>query len=97
MQLWAGNHDGLLDDVFGIQKRITGEIVTALSVELGAAGPSPGDEHAPTPGYHTYLRALARYKSGTAVDIEASLGLFEEALAADPTLAEAWAGLQTGR
>lgn len=91
-QVWAGNFDGDLADMFGIQKQITSQIVGALSDRLEVRD-EVADTSGESPAYHTYLRALALYKRGTPEQMLASLPLYEEAIALDPTLAEAWAGL----
>lgn len=91
-QVWAGNHEGLLVDVLEIQKQITGEIVDALSGELSPAL-LPDSTGAPGPAYEVYRTAVALYERGTQQHVAAAVPAFEEALAIDPGLGEAWAGL----
>ena len=93
--LWAERYDGTLEDIFGLQDRVTQKIVTALAVSL------TGEEQAQQAHHDTknaaahdaYLQGSARYKLLTPEDLAKAVPFFEEALRLDPNYARAHAAL----
>ena len=87
VSLWAGSFDRQVTNVLSIQQDISRGIVNALQVKLGR-GPRRYDIEA----FDLYLRARAagnvRFPGHDEV-----IGLFEQAIGKDPTIAPAYAGL----
>ncbi|MBI3681290.1 MAG: tetratricopeptide repeat protein [Acidobacteria bacterium] len=88
--LWAGKYDRELTDVFAIQDEISRGIVNSLRLKLGR-GPRHYETNAEA--YDLYLRARAMRTQEGVLGNRRMIGLFEEALAKDPSLAPAYAGL----
>jgi len=96
--IWTERFDGSNSDVFSFQDRITGEIITALRVQL-----TPAEQQAlETRGtdnvdaYDAYLRGLRLLSERRFLDTEANTAAqaaFEEAIRLDPDYALAYAGL----
>ena len=89
--LWAGKFDRELTDVLSIQEEISRGIVNGLRLKLGR-----GQRHyeTSTDAYDLYLHARASGNLRFAGDPEV-ISLFEQAVAKDPSLAPAYAGLAT--
>ncbi len=93
--LWGSKIDTTLDDVFAMQDEVSRKIAEALEVEL-----TPSEERrlarmAPPVGeaYEHYLKGRALLFRGTLLDVNGAIEAFEQARAADPGFALAWAGL----
>jgi TolB-like protein len=86
--LWSARYDREVADLLAIQDEIALGIVNSLRLKLGR-GPRRYDTA--TEAYDLYLRARASSTYGNIADETASL--FEKAVAKDPTLAPAYAGL----
>ena len=84
--VWSGRYDQNLTDVLAIQDEISRGIVNELRLTLGR-----GRRRYETnvEAYDLYLRAR------TVRDGQQSIGLFEQAIAKDPSFAPAYAGLAT--
>jgi TolB-like protein/tRNA A-37 threonylcarbamoyl transferase component Bud32/Tfp pilus assembly protein PilF len=95
--LWSERYDRDLTDVFAVQDEIASAIAAKLQVTY--VKPPAGEAARPTTtqleAYELYLkgRALAN-KRGTA--IRDAIGCFEKAIALDPAVAHAYAGLGEG-
>jgi TolB-like protein len=81
--VWSGKFDRAASDALEIQDEISRTIVNSLRVKLGR-----GRRHyeASAEAYDFYLRARA-------AGLIASVGLFQQAIAKDPSFAPAYAGL----
>jgi tetratricopeptide (TPR) repeat protein len=88
--LWSGRFDRELTDVFAIQDEISRAIVNHLRLNLGR-----GRRRYETSieAYDLYLRARAMIGRRGIVGRIESIGIFEQAVAKDPSFAPAWAGL----
>ena len=97
--LWAETYDRTLDDIFGVQGEVAGAIADALGAQLTGAARQEVTS-APThsaAAYDAYLRGVALYRKGYSdVAFRAATRAFEEAVAADPGFAQAWALLSRG-
>ena len=87
--IWSGKFDRELTDVFAIQDEISRGIVNSLRLKLGR-----GRRRYETSveAYDSYLRARKLMQGGYRGKSQ-SIGLFEEAIARDPSFAPAYAGL----
>jgi len=88
--IWSGKFDRELTDVFAIQDEISRGIVNNLRLKLGQ-----GRRRYETSveAYDLYLHARAFEILGGVGDNPPSIGLFEKAVARDPSFAPAYAGL----
>ncbi len=87
--LWAERYDRELTDVFAIQDDIAQEIAAALEVKLTLRDTPPTNIEA----YQGYLKGIYWYQRYTAQSLALAKESFEQALALDPTYAQAHAGL----
>jgi TolB-like protein/DNA-binding winged helix-turn-helix (wHTH) protein len=85
--LWTGTFERQVRDVLAIQQEVSRGIVNAVLVKIGR-GPRRYDPDA----YDLYLRARAVADVRFAGD-DAVIGLFEQAIGKDPSMAPAYAGL----
>ncbi len=95
--LWSGTYDRELEDIFAIQDEISGQIVQALKVALGA-GEAEAMIHAQKPtenldAYELYLRGRYFWQRRGEDNIRRAIGLFEQATELDPQFARAWSSL----
>src|SRR5262249_44523364 len=88
--LWSGRFDRELADVFAIQDEISRGIVNHLRLQLGR-----GRRRYETSleAYDLYLRARALATQRGASGAVEAMGIFEQAIAGDPSFAPAYAGL----
>jgi len=88
--LWSESYDRDLDDVFRIQDEIATAVVDALRLELLGNLVTTRDAPPSTAAYDAYLKGLFHHRKLGREDLETALRYFEDALALDPNLAEAW-------
>jgi adenylate cyclase len=96
-QLWAGRYDRDMGDLFALQDELTTSLSAALAPEIfraEAATPARASTTDLT-AWDRFLKGLFHYYQQTQADYEASIALFREAIALDPTLAIARAYLAT--
>jgi serine/threonine-protein kinase len=88
--LWAGKFDRELTDIFAVQEQISCGIVNSLRLKLGR-----GRRRYETSieAYDLYLRARAVTIQRGIPGYDQGIGLFEQAIAKDPSFAPAYAGL----
>ncbi len=96
-QLWTGRYDRDMGDLFALQDELTTDLSGALAPEIYRAEASHPvrTSSADLTAWDRFLRGLAHYYRQTRQDFEASIALFREAIALDPTLAIARAYLGT--
>jgi adenylate cyclase len=92
--LWSQTYDRKLDDIFKVQDEIAGAVVSALKVSLGDRSALKVTTPKNTEAYTLYLqgRAINRNASNKA-QADSAAEYMHKAIKADPTFAEAWAGL----
>jgi adenylate cyclase len=96
-QLWTGRYDRDIDDLFAMQDEITTSLCAALAPEIYRAEASAPVRSSSTvlTAWDRFLRGLSHYYRQTKADFEASIALFREAIALDPSLSIARAYLAT--
>ena len=96
-QLWTGRYDRDIGDLFAMQDEITTHLCAALAPEIFRAEASAPARASSTEltAWDRFLRGLSHYYQQTKADFEASISLFREAIAIDPTLSIAHAYLAT--
>jgi len=96
--LWSDTFDASMQDIFLVQETISVKIADALKIQLmGGETLVPivtRDERA----YEDYLRGQEQLRRGeTAANLEQAISYFEKALARDPRMGVALAGICTAR
>ena len=93
--VWAERYDREMQDVFDLQDEIAHAIAQALSIKL-----SPQEEKAIAhraaenpQAYDYYLQGRRLFRRGTKKDMLSAADRFDQAVALDPNLAVAYAGL----
>ena len=95
--LWSETYDRELEDIFAIQDEISGHIVEALKVALGAgearalAGAGKPTEN--LEAYELYLQGRYFWQRRGEQNIRQAIDLLKRSLDVDPAFARAWAGL----
>ena len=92
--LWSQSYDRTVQDIFAVQDEIAGEVVDSLKVKLLGADHKPvqagGTNDARA--YEAYLRGRYELNKGESQELlRAALAAFDEALALDPSFAQAHA------
>ena len=93
--VWSQTYDRKLEDIFVIQDEIAKAIGDELKVKIAAVA-EPGQRAGTTrnvAAYDLYLRGMSLWHSRTGKGLLEAISLFEKAAAADPQLAQAYAGL----
>ena len=93
-QLWSETYDGGMEDVFGIQDRISSDIARALQVKLvsGASRVAPARVTSMA-CYNLYLKGLHYAAKATSEGYQTALEAFSAALREDETFAKAHIGI----
>jgi TolB-like protein len=93
--LWADRYDRDLEDIFAIQTDVAERIVEALRVRLTPKEQARLAER-PTENveaYQSYLKGRHFLSRRTEATLRQAIEWFRKAVAADPSFAQAWAGL----
>lgn len=89
-QVWSGNFDRELKDIFGVQDEIAGLIATNLRLKIGephgSAKPAIGPE-----AFQLFLAGRERVERAGTADLNAGIDCFQRAVVAEPDYAAAWA------
>jgi len=93
--LWSESYDGLLDDIFELQDKITGNIVSALAVKLTPDEririSDKGTEN--ILAYETFLKGFEHYSRFTAKNLLKAIEFYQQAIVIDPNFSRAYSGL----
>ncbi len=94
-RVWSATYDRTLDDVFKVQDDIAGSVVAALKISMlgeqkPRAAPTSSSE-----AYLHYLRAIEAMRAGNDDASDAVLAEIKNAIALDPSFAQAWQALGT--
>ena len=93
--LWAERYDGVLDDIFAVQDRITQEIVHSLKLKLTAREQSSISARYTNniQAYDLFLQGQKRLFEFSAGSYETARQLFRQAISLDPSFARAYSSL----
>ncbi len=93
--VWSETYERELNDIFAIQDEIAQAIGEKMKVQLVSVGPGGGASAGTRSieAHDHYLRGLALWQRRREVDLWQSVEEFSSAIAADPSYAEAYAGL----
>jgi DNA-binding winged helix-turn-helix (wHTH) protein/TolB-like protein/Flp pilus assembly protein TadD len=90
-QLWAGQFDEKFTDIFAVQDSISNQVVTALKIRL--AGRETKRQTENIEAYQRYMKGRFHMHKAVRSEIETGISYFQQAIAADPNYALAYAGL----
>lgn len=93
--VWADRYDGEMDNVFDLQDKVTGSIVTVLTVQLTNADRDrvAHSETSEVQAYDAYLQGWQHYLRQTPEDFRSAIVNFERAIELDPEYGRAYAAL----
>jgi len=86
-QIWAERYDGEFANTFELQDKVTGRIIEALSVKLGADERVQLADHGTNnfEAHDAYLRGQSHARRYTAEGFDSAIAEFERALELDPS------------
>jgi TolB-like protein/Tfp pilus assembly protein PilF len=93
--IWAESYDRKLDDVFAVEGEVASTIAEQLNAKLTGAE-KVAMAKAPTENpeaYQLYLKGRFFWNKRTGTDLKKSIDYFQQAIAADPNYALAYAGV----
>ncbi|CAN5383124.1 hypothetical protein BH10ACI1_BH10ACI1_17890 [soil metagenome] len=90
-QLWAGQFDEKFTDIFAVQDSISRQVAAALKIRLGGKDKKRQTEN--VEAYQLYMKGRFHLLKGIQTELETGVSYFEQAIAADPNYALAYAGL----
>jgi TolB-like protein len=84
--LWAERYDGALADVFALQDKVTGQIIAALSLQLGAGEIAELADHGTNniEAHDAFLKGQSYASKYTADDAKRAIAFYKRALELDP-------------
>ena len=87
--------DGRVDEIFELQDRIVFDVSRGLDLKLGRedAEAIERDETRSVEAFEAYSRGVLNLRSAGREAMDRAIGLFERAVALDPTYATAWSAL----
>jgi len=93
--LWAERYDGMMENVFALQDKITQKIVAALKVTLtaGEEKQAASRETSDPAAYDAFLKGWAHYRRKTPEDFIKAVPYLDEAVERDPNYSRAYAAL----
>ena len=90
--IWSETYTRTFDDLFSAQDEIAAAVASALQIKL-AQDLAKAQKSISGRALESYLRGQFHFKRRAPDDVELSLRYYEEAVAADPEYAKAWAGI----
>jgi serine/threonine-protein kinase len=93
---WSEIYDRGIEDLFAIQQEIAASIAASLKTRLLGAPGAGKLPHASRAAYDLYLRGRFQWNKRTPEGFDRGIQYFQEAIAADPQFAPAYAGLADG-
>ena len=94
-QLWTGRYDRDMDDLFALQDELTTSLSAAIAPEIYRAEAASRTRNLDLTAWDRFVKGLSHYYRETREDFQASIALFEQAIALDPDLSIARAYLAT--
>jgi len=93
--LWAERYDGVMDNIFNLQDKITSKIVSALALKLTAAEQehTRSKETDNIEAFDAFLKGWEHYQRFTPEDFSRAISLFKRAIDLDPDYGRAYAAL----
>jgi len=93
--LWAERYDGVMDNIFDLQDKITQKIVSALALKLTAAEleHTKSKDTENVEAYDAFLKGWEHYQRFTPEDFSDAISHFKRAIELDPNYGRAYAAL----
>jgi adenylate cyclase len=96
--LWSETFDATMQDIFSVQETISRKIADALKIQLMGSETLVAIPTRDEVAYEDYLRGRDHLRrAGTAANLQRAISYFESALARDPQMGVALAGICTAR
>ena len=96
--LWSETFDATMEDIFLVQETISISIADALKIQLLGSETLVAIPTRNQAAYDDYLRGRDQLRhEGTAANLDQSIAYFQKALARDPQMSQALAGICTAR
>jgi DNA-binding winged helix-turn-helix (wHTH) protein/TolB-like protein len=89
-QLWAGQFDEQLKDIFNVQDSISERVAAALKLSLGGLKKHPTEN---VEAFQLYMKGRFHAARLTRAEVEKGIGYFQQAIELDPNYALAYVGL----
>jgi TolB-like protein/Flp pilus assembly protein TadD len=89
--MWSETYDRSLDNIFAIQDEISAAVVDAMKIEL--LGEAPKAEVVNPEAYALWLKGRFVYAKWGKENFETAIDAYRQAIAIEPTFAQAWASL----
>jgi len=98
-QIWAERYDGKLADTFALQDKVTGRIIEALSIKLGADEKAKLADHGTNnfEAHDTFLKGQSYARQYTAEGFALAIEQYERALDIDPNYTRAAEAIKQAR
>lgn len=90
---WAETYDREVRDIFAVQEELARAIVAALAPALGIGDAPVTHRGKDVATYELFLKGRYFWEKRTPPDLQRATEYFEQAVARDPTYAEAYAGI----
>lgn len=93
--VWTETFDGVLDDVFALQDKVTNDIVgqLALNLNLEESKTLARSESIDARAYDLFLKGWGHFRAGSPQDYASAIEFFEQALEVEPDFDRALAAL----
>jgi TolB-like protein/Tfp pilus assembly protein PilF len=91
--LWSGEYDRDMTNIFVVQGDIASRVADALKVQLPQAPVPPKQPTENLAAYQLYLKARQLWNRRSSPAVAQAIDVFNQAIAADPNFALAYAGL----
>ena len=93
--LWSESYDGVMDDIFALQDKITGKIVSALAIKLTPDKKDKISEKGTNNllAYDAYLKGYEHYSLMTGENLLKAVEYYQQAIEIDPNFSRAYAAL----
>jgi len=96
--LWSESYDGTMDDIFELQDKITGKIVSALAIKLTEDEQDKISDKGTDNilAYEAFLKGYEHYTKFTAENLQKAIEYYKQAIQLDPKFSRAYSALALG-
>jgi adenylate cyclase len=96
--LWSESYDGVMDDIFKLQDKITDKIVSALAIKLTEDEQDKISDKGTDNilAYEAFLKGYEHFAKFTAENIQKAIEYYKQAIQLDPKFSRAYSALAHG-